>query len=338
MLKRRTLFILGAGASFDLGLPLGDELAARIAVMLNLRHDAGGHLNSAADKAILQALGSSQDGIDAALKVSDGLHLVHSIDTFLEIHQEDKKIVECGKLAIVRAILNAERGSKLHDDPVLKLKPARDSWMPKLFRVLNAGVVKKDSLDDLFANLSVINFNYDRCVEVFIVNALAAAYAISQEDAQKIVGEKLRIAHPYGTIGPLPWRDKGLMLGGDEQGQRLAELSAGIQTYTERIEDGDLVTDMRRMVAEAEVIVFLGFGFHKQNMELLTTPKGTKPSPWRPAIYATALGISGVGRGVVTARINEMVAHSHTMPECVDLHDNRDCAKLIDHYALVLVS
>lgn len=41
MLSRPTVFVIGAGASFELGLPLGDTLKNRIADLLNITFPDG---------------------------------------------------------------------------------------------------------------------------------------------------------------------------------------------------------------------------------------------------------------------------------------------------------
>jgi hypothetical protein len=54
----------------------------------------------------------------------------------------------------------------------------------------------------LFENASFIIFNYDRCLEQFLVNALPRLYAISETEADSIV-HNINIIHPYGSVGEL---------------------------------------------------------------------------------------------------------------------------------------
>ncbi len=73
----------------------------------------------------------------------------------------------------------------------------------------------------------------------------------------------------------------------------LSQLSGLIRTFTERVEDEASVADMHRLVEEARVIVFLGFGFNKTNLDLLEAKNPTNPK----RVYGTAHGISEGDRG-----------------------------------------
>ena len=56
LLRRPTLFVIGAGAGYDIGMPLGDKLRQDIAFKLNFyAPEFGAHRGS---KAIFGALGS----------------------------------------------------------------------------------------------------------------------------------------------------------------------------------------------------------------------------------------------------------------------------------------
>ena len=72
------------------------------------------------------------------------------------------------ELSITQSILEAERQSAIfvdhgdydwHDAP-----RALNSWLPKLFYVIQDGIVESVNLNDLFKDLCIINFNYDRCI------------------------------------------------------------------------------------------------------------------------------------------------------------------------------
>ena len=54
---------------------------------------------------------------------------------------------------------------------------------------------------------------------------------------------------------------------------------------------------------ETSTIVFLGFGFHPQNMEILTPKTGNSVE----RVYATAMGISNVDKVVIEDRIRSVL-------------------------------
>ncbi|MBV1691019.1 hypothetical protein KRR38_25905 [Novosphingobium sp. G106] len=60
-----------------------------------------------------------------------------------------------------------------------------------------------------------------------------------------------------------------------------------IKTFTEEPESGHGAR-VRSVMAAADVIVFLGFQFHRQNMEILF-PRGQQPAK---RIYGTTFGMS----------------------------------------------
>ena len=72
----------------------------------------------------------------AARLISDGVRLSNSIDDFLDIHQQNTHANLLGKLAIVGAILSAERSSKLFLNPSniynkIDMANCEDTWIIK---------------------------------------------------------------------------------------------------------------------------------------------------------------------------------------------------------------
>ena len=123
----KTLLIVGAGASKEAGLPTGAELKADIASRLNFVFDPDFGKLTGGDRMIVDALRRhtlAEDGsvniepyVEAAIRIHDSMPLVPSIDSFIDNHQGDETIETCGKLAIVRSILEAEKKSQIFTDP-----------------------------------------------------------------------------------------------------------------------------------------------------------------------------------------------------------------------------
>src|ERR1039457_1503369 len=98
---------------------------------------------------------------------------------------------------------------------------------------------------------------------------------------------KLTLLHPHGVVGRLPWQEPlGISFGAQINGAKLLEASAQLKTFSQRIEDESALSKMRKLVEEAQSIVFLGFAFHEQNMELI---KPARPSDVQ-RIFGTAVG------------------------------------------------
>jgi hypothetical protein len=59
---------------------------------------------------------------------------------------------------------------------------------------------------EIFNKIAFIVFNYDRCIEIVLLNALQTDYGIREQEAKCVIGE-LEIIHPCGVIelGRLLW-------------------------------------------------------------------------------------------------------------------------------------
>ena len=113
MLRKPTLFILGAGASFDFGLPLGTSLAAEIARKVDIKYEHGVTQKSG-DPLIMMALRkvaqykneNVNDYLSAGQTIAAGVQFTRSIDSFLHKHENQPKIKLCAKLAIAQTIVD----------------------------------------------------------------------------------------------------------------------------------------------------------------------------------------------------------------------------------------
>jgi hypothetical protein len=345
MFKRRTLFIVGAGASQEAGFPVGTELARRIgeAVAMYQRSEESPIRFRDSDlwDEVVRSLGQDPQRLilkyrEAAGLISRGIGLSNSIDDFLNIHSTNGFLTRLGKAAIVRVILQAEKGSDLYIDRSnfynkMDFTKVEQTWFLKLMRVLGPGG-NPESVDTVFKNISFIIFNYDRCVEHFLTHALSALYGITREAAEAVVN-KITIIHPYGTIGEL---DK-LPFGGDpNNAPDVLPLSKRIKTYAERFEEGEELERIHHEMHNAACIVFLGYSYLEQNMALL--------KPKNPMDYKTVLGtaykMSSSDRDVVAGDILKMFAEpqSHNMRngKRVILDIDATCSQLFDSYARTL--
>jgi hypothetical protein len=268
-------------------MPNGNELKLRIPELLTFSPASSGKING--DKLTYSAISLySRDGdcvnsdkeielMNAAVKISMGMHLSISIDNYIGEHGGDIDIAFCGKLAITRAILEAKRRSDLSEaydkdrfQPVVikKTKGLDNSWYPLLFQKITEGC-RIDELTARLDDISFIIFNYDRCFEYFMYNALIVYYDISPSEAKTFV-QNLHINHPYGTVGDL-WSGEDRTVFGDTPGAtRLIKLAMGIKTFTEsREREKDMKNRVQYLVERADRIIFLGFAYHEQNIDML---------------------------------------------------------------------
>jgi hypothetical protein len=317
MFSSKTVFIVGAGASHEAGLPTGAQLKAVIAEKLNITYKIGINLTSpdTGDAAIAWALtqyvrnttGDINPYLFESWKIQDAMPQALSIDNYMDAHSSNAALVLCGKLGIARAIIDAERKSRLFVDdrpgtsPIFDHSKVRDTWYLKFFQLL-AESVKKEDLGDLFANISFVSFNYDRCIEHYLYHALRNYYNVGEADAQRVM-TGLTISHPYGMVGSLPWQGQASVVFGGRMNMPLLDIAKELRTFTERMEDAETLAAIRRQIQEAETIVFLGFAFHPLNIELLTP--GGKSKAKR--VFGTAKGISDADVEVITQGLTEVL-------------------------------
>lgn len=282
-MERTTTIVIGAGASAEFGLPVGSQLQSTIAELLDIRFRGYEGLISGDEQIVnicRRQFGEQFDKYQkAAWMIRDGLPLSDSIDNFMDKHAADERVRWLGQMGIAKAIGTAERSSSLFVSESniynqLDIKSVSATWPVKLFKILQRRV-RKDRLEDLFSNVSFVVFNYDRCLEHFLHWAVRLSYGVSAEEASEIVA-RADILHPCGTIGDLPWMSRhgdSLVAFGAES-LPLINMHQRIRTYTDQIQDSILIDTVKQKIQTSEQIVFLGFSYLPQNMDLLTPSNG----------------------------------------------------------------
>jgi len=328
MFHRRTLFIVGAGASAEVNFPVGVALARSIAAKMDIRFEHGVDFVGSGDQNLYNHIvhmrrQDADDWYHAAIRLRDGLPFSQSIDDYLDQHRSDKYVNLYGKAAIVQAVVEAERESKLYFNPFSGDEPfdpntLADTWLVKFMYMATRGV-PRESVTGVFQNVEFIVFNYDRCVEYFLISALERAYAIRREDAIAIIG-KLNVLHPYGDIGTL----REVPFGADRV--NCVAAADRIKTYTEQVDAKGLLSEIDKKVQWAECMVFLGFAFHNQNMRML---RPSTPNQQTKVIYGTAYQMSDADVLEVSNLINRTMAG----PLQIHIENKLKCAGLFDYYA-----
>lgn len=300
MFLSNTVVVVGAGASCEAGLPLGATLKSDISKLTKFKFEHGSFKDGDYDfwQDLLRSShfsGDQQRVSSACAKISQGIPYVSSVDSFLEIHRSDPDIQQCAKSAIVKLILDGERRSRLHVNDrniynTLDTLKLEGTWFQELAHAIFEGVDASD-VSAAFSPVTFISFNYDRCIEWFLYNAVQGLYFIDRSQAHNVI-EPLRVLHPYGEVGSPAWlgTSNSSMFGDDSSG-RITRTQGRIQTFTERALPPETVRLVREAVAQAATLIFLGFAFHPQNMELLRSENSKEPSQVR-RIYGTSMGMS----------------------------------------------
>lgn len=343
----KTTIILGAGASCEVGLPVGRELKTRIARLLDIRYGRGGYEQESGSEEIdfsfrniVQAEGGRDINpyLKACWRIRDAMPQAISIDNYLDAHADDELTVIAGKLGIAQSILAAERSSSIyasqHGNPtMINFEQIEDTWFNKFTQLLTENC-RVDDLSDNLTNLSVISFNYDRCFEHFLYNAIQNYYRLDATTAAEIL-TNLSIYHPYGRVGSLLWQQQEtpIEFGADPRPQNLLKIYTQIRTFTEGTNpEGSDIDNIRSAVAECDRLIFLGFAFHPMNMDLLSSDnKDCTPT----VSYGTALGLSNPDRAIVEREIKAMTGNDIGS---VELRNDLTCSQLLDEYRRSITS
>ena len=311
------VFVIGAGASKEVNLPIGEELKTDICKLLNFTFE--GYEHKTGDSVIVDSLRklTQHEPNNKRLEqyVDNGRHICRalpqalSIDNFIDQHRGNADIELLGKLAITKAILLAESKSKLAYkkklNSIIDFRELEGTWYTSFFKLITENCVI-DDLKKRFKKITLVIFNYDRCIEHYLLHALRNFYDIDEKSAAEIVGY-LNIFHPYGKVGDLPWKNTSNAIGFGElpDSAELMELSKQIRTFTESI-DSAQDASIKRNIAEADKVVFLGFAFNRKNMELLTPTSIDRSQIFGKQYFASTLGISQSGVALLQQQIKAL--------------------------------
>ena len=307
------LFVIGAGASAEIEMPVGQGLKAQIQGLLTFEFDDP-FIPSKGSKSIASELQQiSREGklsrseferlYQAAEIASKGLGLAESIDSYLDLHRENKEVSLMGKMAIVEAILAAEEKAYKRlfnsEHTVIDLNLIENTWYAKLLRHLTRGKSKED-IDNIFRDISFIIFNYDRAVELIFPMLLFYLYNVDIETAVSSF-EKATIIHPYGKVGNLLHPSQGWTRGFGKKSKHLSEYALEINTFTEGESNITLAQGIDDAVSRASTIVFLGYGFIEMNNGILMRA----PSKKVERVFGTTKGLSNSDVTSISERICE---------------------------------
>ena len=346
MPKRDIVFVIGA--SSEVNLPVGAKLKHQLADLLNIHRERYASDTWSGDELIFRSLNihikdnalSPRDldvYLAAARAIRDAMPLALSIDNYLDTHNKDEKIRLCGKLAIIRGILKAEQnssplylpGKNIHEHP--DFSGLEQTWLNSFFQLITENCEITD-LASRLKSIVLIIFNYDRCVEHFLYHALQKYYRITPDEAADLMNG-MPIYHPYGTVGHLPWQPgkNSVIFGNDPSAQQLLVLAQQIKTFTEGTDPGSSeILAIRQSISKANVLVFMGFAFHKLNIELLTADRAYDSVPAKYKFYATARGISDSNRELIIREIHRMKGKTRALES--ELRNDLQCSQIIYEY------
>ena len=254
MIRKKTVFVLGAGASCPFGFPTGAELRSLIC-------DLAKHSNNRLGSQIKFHFEHPQRDIIAFAKEFK-LSGMPSIDAFLARRTEFESI---GRATIAACISQFENPDTLFD---VGRTPGASDWYGQLWSQMIEGV---HTVADLAQNsVSFVTFNYDRSLEAYLHQTIRATFGVDDSVAED-ARSRFPIHHMYGSLGEyLP--SKGATYGPPRQTLLLDRYLAGTRDQIKVMpSDRGMTRDEQAtvMLVGADVIGFMGFGFDEINCKRL---------------------------------------------------------------------
>jgi len=240
MILKPTVLVLGAGASAPYGFPCGRKLLLDICKALSSP-------SSSLSKKLIEYGFHWQDIVE----FQKGLDLSNqpSVDAFLE---KRPQFVEVGKAAIVCSLIPYEQPQKFHGRGEM-------NWYEYLFGQIDAKLDK----------LSIITFNYDRSLEYFLSLSLKHTYDINGEQTSVLL-KSIQIVHVYGQLSKLTISTSdGRPYSPDLDKEVFHNSATAIKILHEDKETSSEFERARKLISKADILCFLGFGYHPTNVRRL---------------------------------------------------------------------
>lgn len=280
MIEIPTVFILGAGASKPYGYPTGQELRSKICrnIVESLEN-----LIMKIDDAEIRRYRANLITITKEFAPTFYKSDTKSIDIFLA---RNRKYYDVGTFAIALNILVAEQHSHFREEV-----PVKENWYTHLNRRMRSEMPKEDDYEFFGKNkVSFITFNYDRSLEFYLYDSLINAFtSIPLTNIQVRTLMPFEIIHVFGKIADLPWESKsGLEYASGYDFHKIDKAKDNIKIIFETPEV-NFLKKIKREIANAKRVFFLGFGFAKENLKILGIPEVLNNEQ---EIYGTALGFT----------------------------------------------
>jgi len=264
MIRIPTTFVLGAGASWYYGLPLGHQQKEQI-------------LTSLANEGsrIYRCINTQYDSEDIEAFV-EGITKAHlpSIDYCLAEYEEDHEFRKLGKMAIAFNILSQEK--------ITSIRNAEKNWFETISVLMKFdGMSLIKSLTDLLrSQADFITFNYDRSLEFLFresIHSYCAKRELDISEGNKAL-ENLRIFHIHGKVGSLikhdvariPYDISDLLPYPEDEElvDYIIQASQSIHLPDEEVWTQDL-GQAHESIKTSERLYFMGFAYQEENLKKL---------------------------------------------------------------------
>lgn len=345
-MAKNFVFVVGAGASKEFGLPTGKELLQQISNLARIDSGSGNstyHFLSPIKEEISELAqdleGSSRTHSSIELRrmhleekacwLAAIANLAPSIDNVLHTHKGDPEVTALGKLMIAHCLVTAEHASLIanrelqlnHQSifPFVKNiggshRYVSETWLGELFRLLVELRTFEEFLSQL-KRITFISFNYDRCIHQFIASC-ARLYFQLDDEKSRLVLSTINVIYPYGSLGDLTI-NQDVVFGFGSLELKTSIVAKRIKTFTESIDEGDIREKLHFSFENATDVFFLGFGFLNLNMRVLFADHRYDVSN----VYGTHLGFSESSAKLIRKDIEKRLLWGKQNPEIVSVFE-----------------
>ncbi|MGB4106437.1 MAG: hypothetical protein WBK55_01420 [Alphaproteobacteria bacterium] len=301
MFDKRTVFILGAGASWHYNYPTGEDLVKRIIQKTEIiitcfeNENNNRHVAQPEEMPIFFENKFGRPGpdhveiLDLLRSFIERLSQVDPpvIDYFLDWNQD---LQDIGRLMIAWVILDREREylvnglvnynhkrvydeSPFETNPIKNIRNFKDNWYRFILYKMVSGCKQDTSLKR--NQIKFITFNYDVSLETYLYRGLKAIEFLNIKET--IISEflKNKFVHMYGQIRedhfsqfqPIPKSNSDKRIRNYKKILDLAyAASKGIRPIGSSDKDNqDAIQEARDAIEWAEDIYILGYGFDENN-------------------------------------------------------------------------
>ena len=314
MISSPTVLVLGAGASIPYGFPSGFALREQILDIHNDRDDVRKLAELGFD---VGALGAFQRRFQAS-------HLA-SIDLFLK---QQPEYAPLGKLCIAACIGRVEAA---FSRKFLDSSAVLSDWYPMLWNAI-ADVPESEFLAN---RLSIITFNYDRSLEIFLSFAYANTYNLNPSAARFKLAQTVEIVHVYGDLGDLLTATRDSLVEGTTFGvNELRESLNSIRVIGDRVQ-ANTKTQCGELMGAADRVCYLGFGFAPENCDAINARLNKRTVPARQLICGSAKGLLLGEQHAACARCGtQYLTGKHPFENLATFVDT-DCVAALKHFGIL---
>ena len=183
--------------------------------------------------------------------------------------------------------------------------PTRDDWLAAVIEEMWMGA---PTFSDFLQNhVRFVTFNFDAVIEEKINRAVRAIYR-SAEVQQAQLEDKFRVIHVHGKLPPI----EGVSV------EWMDPAASAINVVHDANVNADEVAAALNAIRWANVICFLGFGYHKSNLQRLRLPDLLAGREGTVHVFGSAKDLTQGEMERVQRRLNRQIMLGDSTHGCRD--------------------